>query len=173
MTAESVFLIPNGTFFFELLAVFFILWFAKRKILPRLDTAIAARQAKIKESLEAADRAKSDAEAADEARQALLSEARSQARDIVAGAQATSDQIKAQQGARGQEEYDRIVGHAAAEVSAIRQRAIDEASGRIGEVVFDLVNKIVGREVDQGSHQALVNEAVTALNAEAQRGAAG
>jgi len=51
-----------------------------------------------------------------------------------------------------------------------RQRAIDEASARIGEVVFDLVNQIVGREVDESSHQDLVREAVAALNVEAARG---
>ena len=51
-----------------------------------------------------------------------------------------------------------------------RQRAIDEASARIGEIVFDLVAKIVGREVDQSAHQDLVREAVAALNAEAPEG---
>jgi len=45
-------------------------------------------------------------------------------------------------------------------VDTARQRAIDEASARIGEVVFDLVNQIVGREVDESSHQDLVREAV-------------
>jgi F-type H+-transporting ATPase subunit b len=172
MTATSVFLIPNGTFFYELLAVFFILWFAKRKILPPLNRVIEERQAKIKESLDAADRAKADAADADDQRQQLLTEARNQAREIVTGAQATSDQIKADQAQRGQAEYERIVSNADAAVASIRQQAIDEASARIGEVVFDLVNKIVGREVDQSAHQDLVREAVAALGAEAQKGSA-
>jgi len=170
MIATSVFLIPNGTFFFELLAVFFILWFAKRVILPRLNTAIEKRQAMIKESLDAAEKARTEAAQADDARQQLLTEARNQAREIVAGAQATSDQIKAEQASKGQAEYDRIVANADNEVTAIRQRAIDEASARIGEVVFELVNKIVGREVDQSAHQDLVREAVAALSVEAQKG---
>ena len=171
MVAESVFLIPNGTFFFELAAVALILWFAKRKILPPLNRVIEERQAKIKASLEAADQARAEADAAGDERQHLLSEARNQAREIVAGAQATSDQIKAEQVTRGQTEYDRIVGAAAGEVTSIRQRAVDEASARIGEVVFELVAKIVGREVDQSAHQDLLREAVAALNTEAQKGA--
>ena len=71
---------------------------------------------------------------------------------------------------RGQAEYDRIVGSANDEVATARQRAIEEASARIGEIVFELVNKIVGREVDQQTHQDLIREAVAALTAEAQRG---
>ena len=98
-----------------------------------------------------------------------MNEAREQARDIVANAQALSDQVKAESGARGQAEYERIVGQANAEVASARQRAIDEASAKIGEIVFDLVAKVVGREVDQSAHQDLVREAVGALNAEAQK----
>jgi F-type H+-transporting ATPase subunit b len=101
----------------------------------------------------------------------VLAQARDQAREIVAAAQATADQVKAEAGGRGQVEYDRIVASAISEVETARQRAVDEASARIGEIVFQLVSTIVGREVDQSSHEDLIREAVAALNAETQRGA--
>jgi F0F1-type ATP synthase membrane subunit b/b' len=56
-------------------------------------------------------------------------------------------------------------------VDTARQRAIDEASARIGEIVFELVATIVGREVDQSAHEELIREAVAALNAESEKGA--
>jgi F-type H+-transporting ATPase subunit b len=171
MIAESVFLLPNGTFVVELVVVIVILVLAAKYILPPLNKALEDRQEKIRTSLAAADQAKAEAAAAGDERTALLNEARNQARDIVTNAQATSDQIKAEQAARGQAEYERIVSSASNEVSAIRQRAVDEASARIGEIVFELVSKIVGREVDQNSHQDLVREAVATLNSEAQKGA--
>ncbi len=173
MTAESIFLLPNGTFFVEL-ATFLILlvllsrW--KKYGVPKLNSMISERQEKIRSALAAADEARTEAAAAGDERAQLLSDARNQAREIVANAQATSDQIKADSGARGQAEYDRIVSAASRDVHSIRQQAIDEASARIGEVVFELVQKIVGREVDQSAHQDLVREAVAALNSEAQRG---
>lgn len=170
MFAQSIFLLPNGTFIAEVVVVLFILYFAKKKILPPLNKALEDRQEKIRTSLEAADQARAEAAAAGDERQQLLTVARNQAREIVSNAQATSDQIKGESGARGQAEYDRIVGVATSEVTAIRQRAIDEASARIGEIVFDLVAKIVGREVDQSAHQDLVREAVAALNSEATKG---
>jgi F-type H+-transporting ATPase subunit b len=171
MLATSVFLIPNGTFVVELAVVLVILFLVTKYILPPLNAAMEARQEKIRTALEAADKARAEAAAADDARAQVLNDAREQARQIVAAAQATSDQLKAEAGGRAQAEYDRIVANAAAEVATARQRAIDDASARIGDVVFDLVNKIVGREVDQSAHQDLVREAVTALNAEAARGA--
>ena len=169
MTA-SIFLLPNGTFFIELVTMVVILLLMTKYILPPLNKALESRQEKIRESLAAADAAKAEAAAAGDERQQLLSAARDQAREIVAAAQATSDQVRAASAARGQAEYDRIIANANAEVDTARQRAIDEASARIGEVVFELVNQIVGREVDESSHQDLVREAVAALNVEAARG---
>ncbi len=169
MSTGSIFLLPNGTWFVELAVVLVILWVVTKYALPMLNTAIEARQEKIRTALTAADEARAAAEAAGDERTRVLDEARDQAREIVANAQALSDQVKAQSGARGEAEYERIVAQANAEVAAARQRAIDEASARIGEIVFDLVAKVVGREVDQSAHQDLVREAVAALNAEAQK----
>jgi F-type H+-transporting ATPase subunit b len=169
MFAESIFLIPNGTFFVELFVVVVILFLVTKYILPPLNKVLEARQEKIRSALAAADQARAEADAAGDERAKVLSDARDQAREIVAAAQATADQVKAEAGGRGQAEYDRIVASAQGEVATARQRAIDEASAKIGEIVFDLVTKIVGREVDQNAHQDLVREAVLALNAEAQR----
>jgi F-type H+-transporting ATPase subunit b len=165
----SIFLLPNGTFFVELLVVAIILFLVTKYILPPLNKAMTDRQDKIRSSLEAADQARADAAAAEDERQKVLAAARDQSREIVAAAQATADQVRAEAAGRGQLEYDRIVANAQSEVDAIRQRAIDEASARIGEIVFDLVAKVVGREVDQTAHQDLVREAIAALNAESQR----
>ena len=165
----TIFLLPNGTFFVELLVVAIILFLVTKYILPPLNKAMTDRQEKIRGSLEAADQARADAAAAEDERQKVLAAARDQSREIVAAAQAMADQVKAEAAGRGQAEYDRIVANAQSEVDAIRQRAIDEASARIGEIVFDLVAKVVGREVDQTAHQDLVREAIAALNAESQR----
>ncbi|HEY5266986.1 MAG TPA: F0F1 ATP synthase subunit B [Acidimicrobiales bacterium] len=170
ITATSIFLIPNGTFFIELAVFVALLWIAKAKFLPIINKMLEKRQEDIRTALEAADAARAEAAAAGDERAKVLVDAREQARIIVAGAQETSDQLKAESGARAQVEYDRIVANAQGEVAAARQHAIDEASARIGDIVFDLVSKIVEREVDQSAHDDLVREAVAALNAEAAKG---
>ncbi|MGH3732494.1 MAG: F0F1 ATP synthase subunit B [Acidimicrobiales bacterium] len=169
MIGTSIFLLPNGTFFVELAVFAAILYIAKRFFLPTLNKMLGDRQEKIRASLAAADAARAEAAAADDERAKVLAEARDQARTIVAGAQETSDRLKAEAAGRAQAEYDRIVSTVQGEVVAARQRAIDEASARIGEIVFDLVSKIVAREVDQSTHDDLVREAVAALNAEAAK----
>jgi F-type H+-transporting ATPase subunit b len=77
--ATSNFLVPNGTFIVVLLA------FGK-KVLPVLNKALTERQDQIRGELEAADKAKADAEDADAERRAALEQARAQAREIVSNA---------------------------------------------------------------------------------------
>jgi F-type H+-transporting ATPase subunit b len=167
----SIFLLPNGTFFVEL-AVFLVLVFVFVKwAVPPINRVVSERQELIRSSLEAADRARKEAEAADDERQHVLEEARGQAREIVAGAQVTADNVRSEAADRAQAEYERIVAAAALDVQAARQRAIEEAASKLGEIVIEVVTKIVGREIDAGAHRELINEAIAALNDETQKGA--
>ncbi len=167
----SLFLLPNGTFFIELAVVLVLIWAFYKYLLPPLNKAMSERQAQIKASIEAADQARKDAAAADDERHQVLEEARGHAREIVAMAQQTADQLRSDATTRAQAEYDRIVAAAAADVQVARQRAVDEAAARLGEVVIEVVAKIVGREIDATSHRDLIDEAIRALADESRNGA--
>ena len=79
----------------------------------------------------------------------MLEQARQQAREIVATANRTAEQVRTDAQARGQSEYDRIVGNADAEIALARQRAVEEAAARMGEIVMEVVERIIGREVER------------------------
>ncbi|CAB4789600.1 MAG: F0F1 ATP synthase subunit B [Actinobacteria bacterium] len=165
---SGIFLIPNGTFVVELLVFVAIVVLVAKKALPPIMKSLEDRQDKIRTSLEAASRAQEAANEAAQERERVLAEAREQGRQIVANAQSLSDQIKDESAGRGKAEYDRLIAAAQGEVAAAKQRAVEEAGSRMSEVTFDLVAKIVGREVDQNAHQDLIREAVSALNADAR-----
>ena len=120
----------------------------------------------IKSQLEAADEAKADASKAEEDRHRALEDARHQAREIVATANRTAEQVKNDAQASAQAEHDRIVGSAENEVALARQRAVQEAAGRMGEIVLDVVERIIGREISAEFHRDLIGEAVDALRAD-------
>jgi F-type H+-transporting ATPase subunit b len=167
MTTAAVFLLPNGTFFVELIIFVIVLGLITKFIVPPLNRAMAKRQEEIRTSLDAAERARQDAAVADDERRAALEEARRQARELVATANNTAEQIRSEAQTRAQEEYQRIVAGADAEIALARQRAVDEAAGRMGEVVLEVVERIIGREVDEASHRALIDDAIGALSSEA------
>ena len=172
MTTASIFLLPNGTFFIELAVSIILILLIYKYVLPPINKAIEERQEKIRSSLEAADQARVDAEAADDERRAVLEEARHQAREIVATANRTADQVRTDAQARGQSEYDRIVGNADVEIGLARQRAVEEAASRMGEIVMEVVERVIGRELNADAHRDLIEEAVAALRADTSGGTA-
>jgi len=173
MTTASIFLVPNGTFIVELVVSIILILAIYKWVLPRINEAMEERQEKIRTSLEAADQARADAEAADDERRNVLEQARQQAREIVATANRTAEQVRNDMQARGQAEYDRIVGNADVEIALARQRAVEEAAARMGEVVMEVVERVIGREVNLDVHHDLIDEAVTALREEPDGAAAG
>jgi F-type H+-transporting ATPase subunit b len=170
--ADSNFLIPNSTLIVELVAFLIVLGIIAKYVLPYLKKALDDRATLIGSQLAAADEAKADASAADEERRAALEEARQQAREIVAQANRTAEQVRTDSQASAQSEYERIVGNAESEVALARQRAVEEAANRMGEIVMDVVERIIGREVNAEAHHDLIDEAVQALRADATGGAA-
>jgi F-type H+-transporting ATPase subunit b len=168
MLADSNFLIPNATLIVELVAFLIVLAVIGKYALPPLKKVLDDRAELIRQELAAADEAKSDAHAADEERRAALEAARLQAREIVAQANRTAEMVNSDAHTNAQAEYDRIVNSAATEVALARQRAVEEAAERMGELVLEVVERIIGREVNTEAHRDLIDEAVAALRADAE-----
>ena len=172
MTTASIFLLPNGTFFVELIIFIALVIIMGKKIIPPVTAALAERQERIRASLDAADQARADAVAADDERRAVLEAARHSAREVVAEANRSAEAVRVDFQTRGQAEYERIVGGAEAQVAQARQRAVEEAANRMGEIVMDVVERVVGRRVSAEAHRDLIAEAVSALRSDATGGAA-
>jgi F-type H+-transporting ATPase subunit b len=172
MTTAGIFLLPNGTFFIELAVSIVLILLIMKYVIPPLNAAMERRQEQIRSSLEAADQARADAAAADDERRSVLEEARVTAREIVAQANRTAEQVRTEAQAKGQSEYERILGNAETEVGLARQRAVEEAANRMSEIVMEVVEQVIGREVDAEAHRDLIDEAVRALQADTSGGAA-
>jgi F-type H+-transporting ATPase subunit b len=159
-------------FIIELVVFLVLTGYILKKAVPFISGAMAKTQERIRASLEAADQARADALAADDERHAVLEETRQTAQEILAQADRTAEAVREGAQARGQTEYDRIVGNAQAEVALARQRAVEEAANRLGEIVMDVVEQVIAREVSAEAHHDLIEEAVNALRADASGGAA-
>ena len=173
MIASSNFLIPNATLIVEIIAFLVVLAVVGRYVLPVLNKALEERQEQIRGALEAADAARAEADETRQQRQAILDEARHHARDIVAQANAVSDRVRAEAQERGQQEYERMVSSADAEIALARQRAVDEVSEQLGALVVSVARQVIGREIDATAHRALIDEAVAALRATSSGSVAG
>lgn len=169
----SNFLVPNATLIVEIVAFLIVLGVVARYVLPPLNRALGERQDQIRESLAAADAAQAEADATRAQRHQILEEARQQAREIVAHANANAERVRAEAAERAQLEHDRILASASAEIAVARQRAVDEVSAQLGALVMAVARQVIGREIDPVAHRELIDEAVAALRASTDAAAAG
>jgi F-type H+-transporting ATPase subunit b len=162
MVATSLFLLPGFTFVLELIAFLLVLGFIAKYVLPPLRKAMDARAEHIRNSIQAAEDAKRDAEASAAKRRELLEGARQEARAIIDQANATADQLREEGRQKGQGEYERLLANARVDIEQERQRARDEVMEDVGALVLRAAEQVIGGALDAERHRALVLQAIAA-----------
>jgi len=140
-------------------ALFLIMW---KVVVPNIGGALEARQRRIGDNLDKAGEFKKEAEAALEAYEAAVAEARVEAQSVIAAASA------AMAGEAAQREHE-LAATLAAEIAAGEARiaeAVDGAISQVGSVAAEAAAAAVGRLVGEAPDQDAVDTAVaTALKA--------
>ncbi len=138
---------------------FLILLFVLQRFLFKpVMTMLDERSNKIRESVEAAERARQEVAAADQERAESMREARRQADEIVTRAMQEADKIKSDARQQAQEEAQRIITRAEQEATAERQQAMQELRAQVAELAVLAASRVISRSLDSQAHRALVEE---------------
>lgn len=159
LVASSNFLVPNGTFIVELVAFLLVLYILSR-FLPRIQAAVDARKQIISQAIVDAEEAKQAKEQAEEERQRIVAEARTQARSVVEEANKMADQARNEKREQAEAEYDRIVSAAQAEVDAQARRAEAELRQQAADLAITVAEKVIGEGIDRDAQSALINRTI-------------
>ncbi len=152
----SNFLVPNGTFFVELIAFGIIVWILAKFVIPPINRAMTARQDAIREQFAELDDAKDDAHKAEEEFKALIADARHEAAKIREDAREQGAQIVSEARDQAQSEAARIVEHGHAQVRAERQQAVASLRAEVGTLAIDLAGRIVGESLEDDQRSTRV-----------------
>jgi len=153
---ESNFLVPNGTFFVELIA--FVIMFAilARYIIPPINKAMTARQDAIRQQFAELDEAKEQATSAADEFRSQIEDARHEAARIREEAREQGAAIVAEMREQAQAEAARIVEHARTQIEADRQHAVTSLRSEVGTLATELAGRIVGESLDDDARQSRV-----------------
>ena len=150
---ESNFLVPNATFFVELIAFLVLLFLLGKFVVPPINRAMTARQDAIREQFAELDEAKSEASAAEEEFKAQIADARHEAARIREEAREQGAAIIAEMREQAQVEAARIVEHAHAQIEADRKAAAASLRAEVGDLATTLAGRIVGESLDDEARQ--------------------
>jgi F-type H+-transporting ATPase subunit b len=152
----SNFLVPNGTFFVELLAFAIILFLLGKYVVPFINKAMTDRQDAIRQQFTELDQAKADAKSAEEEFRAQIADARHEAARIREEAREQGAAIIAEMREQAQAEAARIVEHAHTQIEADRQQAVTSLRAEVGTLATDLAGRIVGEALEDQARQSRV-----------------
>ncbi len=164
MLATNNFLLPNGTFFAEIIAFLIVLFILWKWILPPITKVMNDRKEMIRSSIESATSQKAEAEAYKAEARASIEAAKAEARAIVAKANSVSSQLKEEGRKRGQDEYERLVALAQSDIQAAKNQAVEEVQMQFGQLAIIAAEKIIGEELDLKKHERIINEAISATS---------
>jgi len=162
--ATNNFLIPNGTFFFELILFLVVLWILGRYIIPRISGILENRQKLIQQQFDDAEAARERLEQAEREYKEALAETRREASRL--REEAASEKSAIIEEARGvaRDEATEIVERAQAQVEAERQQAINALRAEIGELAFELSEKLVHSALrDSARQRQLVSDFISGV----------
>jgi len=148
----------NATLIGEMIAFAILIWFCVQFIWPYITKAIEERQLRIAEGLAAADKAKAELKSADEKVAGEIRQARQQAAEIIDKAQQQANAIIEQARGDAVGEINRLKAAAQDDIAQMAQRARDQLRGEVGALVLAGASKVVQREVDAGTHKALIDQ---------------
>ncbi|TAN04043.1 MAG: F0F1 ATP synthase subunit B [Rhodanobacteraceae bacterium] len=153
----------NATLIGEVIAFLIMLSITLKFVWPPLMRAIEERQQKIAEGLEAADRAHKELAEADTRAADEVKKARAEAASIIERANQQAGQIVDKARTDALAEAARQKAQAQADIDNMAHRARAELRGQVATLAVQGASKILGREVDAGTHKALLDDLVAGI----------
>ena len=139
-------------------AAFLVLLIAMWKFgVPAVKNMEAAREDRIRNDLEGAEKARTEAEAEKAQYLSQIAGAREEAGRIIEEARQSAEQVRRDLIARAETEANEVRDRAQADIDTQRQRALAELRTQVADLSIDLAARIVARNLDRDTQLQLVD----------------
>ena len=147
------------------LVVFGLCLFVLGKVVfPKIAEALDKRQKMIEDSIDAAERTRTEADALLAEYRERLAEARTQADDIVARARKTGEEVEAHSSVEAKRKRDELMEHTRKEIEAETKRAIQEIRKEVADLTILATEKVTRKTLSADDQRHLVEEALKELD---------
>jgi F-type H+-transporting ATPase subunit b len=134
-----------------------VLFVLNKFAFPKLRESVEARENQIKGDLEAAERAKSEAENEKRQYQQQIADSRGEANRIVEEARQQAEQVRKDLIAKAQAEAEAITTRAQESIAAERASTMQELQATVAAMSIQLAEKVVGRSIDANAQKEMVD----------------
>lgn len=128
--------------------------FAYKPLMRMLDE----RTERIRESLEAADRAREEAASAQEAIQEQIDEARREGQRIMDQTREAAERFRTEEMDKARQEAEAFVERAKADIARERDTALQEVRASFGDLAITAAERVIRSSLDRTAHESLINQ---------------
>ena len=150
----------NATLIGQMLSFALLVWFTMKFIWPPLTKALADRQQRIADGLDAAERGKQELGLAQKKATEILHEAHADAADVLAQTARRAAEIIEQSKEEARAEGERQLAAARVEIEQMTHHAREQLRAETSAAAIAVAGKILEREIDAKTHQKLLSELV-------------
>jgi F-type H+-transporting ATPase subunit b len=162
---------PNvGLMIWTLLAFLVALWVLRKYAWPQIASALDKRQHAIEESIDVAERTKSEAQQLLEEYRERLREARAQADEIVARARKAAEVHERETLDEARVRREELLEQTRRDIEAETRRAIHEIRGEVADLTVLATEKVTRRVLSDDDQRRIVDEALQELDFSALSG---
>src|SRR5215208_4993129 len=149
-----------GLMIWTLLAFGITLYLLNKLAFPRIAAALDRRRVAIEESIQAAQRAKQEADELLDEYRARLREAREQAEDIVARAHKAAENVADETKVQATRQREDLLAGARRDIEYETRRALDEVRKEVADLTVMATEKITRKSLNEEDHRRLIEEAL-------------
>ena len=149
-----------GLMIWTLVAFGITLYVLSKLAFPRIGEALDKRQRAIEESIDAAERTKSEADQLLSEYRERLNEARHQAEEIVTRARKAAETTEAEGREAARKQREELMEQTRRDIEQETRRAIDQIRREVADLTIAATEKVARKSLDDDDHRRLVEEAL-------------
>ena len=161
--ALEMILPPAAELFWGAVAFGIVYLLVAKLAFPKINELLEERSASIEGKMHEADERLEEAQQTKSQYEQKLSEARDEASRIVDDARQEAEEQRRQIIARAEGEAEQVLERARAEIATERDRAIQQLRAEVSRLSVQLAEKIIQRELDDRTHEDLVDRYIDSL----------
>jgi F-type H+-transporting ATPase subunit b len=158
---EAGILTLNATLVVQLITFLLTLLFLYRVAWGPVLKALEARQKRIQEGLEAAQKAQEDRAAAERAYAEKLAEARQEAQRMLDQATKMGETLRQELEQKARQQASQIIEQARAEIDRERLKALQDLRRQVADLAVLAAGRVIGESLDGQKHRELIERTIS------------
>ncbi len=141
--------------------VFLVMW---KFAFPAVKKGMEDRTERIRQSLDSAEQAKTDAQSVLDEYQHQLADAKNESNRIIEEARQTAESLRRDLMAKAEADAAEVRARATRDIEAAKDRAMQELRAQIADLTIGLAETIVKRNLDRQANTALIDEYISSIS---------